>query len=189
MITDKLRFVRWKRLANMADEVNAILVQKGITATRAIPPKIALPLIEQASLEEDPDLQTLWNHLLANAMDPSFNDEIRYGFIDMIKNITGMEAALLNTLYDALRSENGLRPLAQVYSWSFKKEAIMGRLNLDAETYSVAANNLMRMQLISPAILKSTGVAIGGEPVTTLKGIDQVTLTPLGVKFVEACIE
>jgi hypothetical protein len=39
-----------------------------------------------------------------------------------------------------------------------------------------------------PAILKG-GVKMGPEPLTIYKGIDAVTLTPLGVKFVEACIK
>src|SRR3989339_769157 len=79
MITDKLRFIRWKRLVQMSDEVNKILEEKGISDTRAVPPKLALPIIEESSLEDNPELQKLWNHLLANSMNPTFNDEIRYG--------------------------------------------------------------------------------------------------------------
>jgi hypothetical protein len=45
----------------------------------------------------------------------------------------------------------------------------------------------MRMQCIGPAILKG-GISFGDEPVTIYKGADAVVLTPLGVKFVEACI-
>ncbi len=102
IVTDKLRFVRWRRLDKMADEVNQILESKGVKDTRAVAPKLALPIFEDASLEEDQELQKLWNQLLANAMDPSFNSEIRYGFIDMIKGITGKEAQLINRFYVAL---------------------------------------------------------------------------------------
>jgi hypothetical protein len=175
MITDKLRFVRWKRLVNMADEVDAILSQRGINETRAVPPKLALPILEQATLEDDPDLQSLWNHLLANAMDPSFNDEIRYGFIDMIKNITGTEARMLNMFYISLLMTNRLKPSDQVYNWQFEKEQHVALLGVTEEEYAVAANNLIRMQLLATAFLK--------------KGVDAVTLTPLGVKFIEACIK
>ena len=68
------------------------------------------------------------------------------------------------------------------------KEQIMQILSLPADLYALSANNLMRMQLIAPAILKSRGISIGEEPVTINKGIDAITLTPLGVKFVEACM-
>lgn len=188
MITDKLRFIRWKRMVQMADEVNKILEEKKIIDTRAVPPKIALPILEEASLEDDPNLQYLWNHLLANAMNPNFNDELRYGFIEMIKEITGIEAKLLNEFYEVLRREGKLRPLSDVFQYSLTKEQIVQVLGISADVYAISVNNLMRMQLLSPAILKG-GVKMGPEPLTIYKGIDAVTLTPLGVKFVEACIK
>jgi len=188
MITDKLRFVRWKRMVQMSDEVNKILEDKNVHTTRAVPPKIALPLIEEASLEEDPNLQYLWNHLLANAMNPEFNGEIRYGFVEMIKEITGVEAILLNKFYEILNREGRIRPLSNIFNYSLTKEKLIQILGVSIDDYAVAANNLMRMQLISPAILKG-GARMGSEPLTIYKGIDAVTLTPLGVKFVEACIK
>jgi hypothetical protein len=189
MITDKLRFIRWKRMVQMADEVNKILEEKKITETRAVPPKIALPILEEASLEDDPNLQYLWNHLLVNAMNPNFNDELRYGFVEMIKEITGIEAKLLNEFYEVLRRKGKLRPLSDVFQYSLTKEQIMHVLRISADMYAISVNNLMRMQLLSPALLKSGGVPLGSEPLTIYKGIDAVTLTPLGVKFVEACIK
>ncbi|MCX5769203.1 MAG: Abi-alpha family protein [Candidatus Hydrogenedentes bacterium] len=189
MITDKLRFVRWKRMVQMAEEVNKILREKKITDTRAVPPKIALPIFEEASLEDDPNLQNLWNHLLANAMNPNFNDELRYGFIEMIKGITGIEAKLLHEFYQILSREGKLRPITDVYQYSLKKEQIIQALGISADVYAISVNNLMRMQLVSPAILKNIGVRMGHEPLTIYKGIDAVTLTPLGIKFVEACIK
>lgn len=188
MITDKLRFIRWKKMVQMSEEVNSILQQKQITNTRAVPPKIALPIIEEATLEDDPNLQYLWNHLLANAMNPNFNDEIRYGFIEMIKGITGIEAKLLHEFYEVLRRENKLMPLNKVFEYSVTKEQLISALKITIDVYAISVNNLMRMQLISPAILKG-GVRIGSEPITIYKGIDAITLTPLGVKFVEACIK
>jgi len=187
LITDKLRFVRWKRMVQMSDEVNQILEDKGVDETRAVPPKIALPIFEDSSLEEDPSIQSLWNHLLANAMDPEFNDEIRYGFIEMIKNLTGNEANLLNNFYQILQKEDKLVPLENIGNYSLKKEQLMQVLGISAEVYVLAANNLMRLQLIGPAILTG-GISMGSEPVTIYKGIDAITLTPLGVKFIEACI-
>lgn len=188
IVTDKLRFIRWKRMVQMADEVNKILEEKKITETRAVPPKIALPILEDASLEDDQELQSLWNHLLANAMNPHFNSEIRYGFIEMIKSITGIEAKLLNLFYESLHREGKLTPLSDVLQYSLTKEQIMRELSLSIDVYAISVNNLMRLQLLSPAILKG-GVKMGPEPLTIYKGIDAVTLTPLGVKFVEACIK
>lgn len=157
--------------------------------TRSVPSKLALPIFEEGSLEEDVNLQHLWSHLLANAMDPKFNGELRYGFIEMIKGITGIEAKLLNQFYEILRKEGKLIPLSDVFQYSLTKEQIMKALNISTDAYAISVNNLMRMQLLSPAVFKSSRVAIGPEPITIYKGIDVVVLTPLGVKFVEACIK
>lgn len=188
MITDKLRFVRWKRLIKMSEEVDEILKAKGIKETRAVPPKLALPIMEDASIEDDPRIQHLWNHLLANAMNPEFNDDIRYGFIEMIKNITAVEASLLNTFYGVLKSNGHLSPISDIHNFSLKREQIAQVLGLDANQYAISANNLMRLQLIAPAVLIGSA-RLGNEPMTFYKGIDVITMTPLGVKFVEACIQ
>lgn len=189
MITDKLRFVRWRRMVQMSDEVNKILDAKKISETRAVPPKIALPIIEEASLEDDPDIQNLWNHLLSNAMDPNFNDEIRYGFIDMIKGITGLEAKLLHFFYEEFRKINKIRPLCDLPKYRIYKERIISDLKIPLEKYVVSAHNLIRLQLLAPAIIINKGMSYGSEPFTIYKGIDAVSLTALGVKFVEACIK
>lgn len=188
MVTDKLRFVRWRRLVAMSDEVNKILQDRGVKDTRAVPPKLALPLLEDSSLEDDPNLQHLWNHLLANAMDPRFNGELRYGFVDMIKNITGIEVMILSNFYEILKRDGHIANLSKITDYHLKKEQIMQMVGIDEATYHVSIFNLMRMQCIGPAILTG-GISMGSEPVTIYKGSNAVVLTPLGVKFIEACIK
>jgi len=188
MVTDKLRFIRWKRLIQMSEEVEQILKTKGVIHTRAVPPKIALPIFEDATLEEDPNIQDLWNHLLANAMNTDFNSEIRYGFIDMIEGITAREAQLLNEFYSALDRENETRPFSNLCNHNVTKEQLKKELSLTLDDYAIAANNLMRLQLIAPAIFFKNVIRVGSEPMTIYKGIDAITMTPLGVLFVEACI-
>jgi len=189
MITDKMRFVRWKRLLKMSEEVGKILEHRGVTETRAVPPKLALPIFEEGSIEEDENLQYMWSHLLANAMDPKFNGELRYGFVDIIKNITGIEAAILNNFYEILKKEGHTQDITKITDYILKKEQIMQIVNIDEPNYHVSIHNLMRMQCIGPAIMKTIGISVGSEPMTIYKGTDAVVLTPLGVKFIEACIK
>ncbi|MCK9224800.1 MAG: DUF4393 domain-containing protein [Candidatus Muirbacterium halophilum] len=187
IIHDKLKYIRWKNILKISDDVEKILKERKVENTKAIPLKLALPLIDNASLEEDQNLQNLWSNLIANAMDPNFENEIRYGFIDMIKNITPIEAFLLNNFYFILKRENKLFDLSKVNEYSLSKEQFIKILNISIDNYILAANNLMRLQLIGPAILTG-GVRMGNEPITIYKGTDRITLTPLGVKFIEACI-
>ena len=188
IIHDKLRFVRWKRLVEMSDEVNVILHNRGVTETRALPPKLAIPLLEDGSLEDDDELKSLWSKLLANALDPNFTDDIRYGFIEMLKNVTGKEVLLLKKLYESLIAQDFLNDISQLSTRHFDKKQITKILQITPEQYLVSAHNLMRLQLIAPAVI-SGGVSIGSNPLSSYKGTDVVYLTALGVKFIEACIK
>jgi hypothetical protein len=185
MITDKLRFIRWRRLVGLADEVNKILSEKGVRETRGVPPKLALPIFEESSLEDDPSLQYLWNHLLANAMDPKFNGELRYGFIDIIKNITGIEASILNNFYEILKGSDKTIDISKITKVTLTHQQIMKMVGVDRINYQVSIYNLMRTQCIGPAFLIK---AVLAEAVATYKEPDAFVLTPLGLRFVEACI-
>ena len=189
MLTDRLKFARWTRLVDMQSQVNEILSNRHISDTRSVPPKLALPLLEEASLEDDTDLQKLWSHLLANAMDPSFSGDLRTGFVEMIKGLTALDAKILEFFYLVLKREGHLSPLEGVIQHSLKKEQIMQALSITEADYQVSAFNLMRVQCIAPAVLKTSGISFGDEATTIYKGIDAVTLTPLGVKFSQACME
>jgi hypothetical protein len=57
----------WERLESLLQKAAARLKAKGINTTRPIPPKVALPLIENATMERDDDLHTLWATCLLKA--------------------------------------------------------------------------------------------------------------------------
>lgn len=190
MLTDRLKFARWRRLVEMQEQVNKILDDRKISETRAVPPKLALPLFEEASLEDDVSLQMLWNRLLANAMDPNFvKDDLRIGFIEMIKGLTALDTKILKFFFDVLKREGKLSPIEGIILYSLKKEQIIQAINTTEADYQISAFNLMRIQCLAPAVIKTSGISFGGEATTIYKGIDAVTLTPLGVKFVQACME
>jgi hypothetical protein len=121
-------------------------------------------------------------------MDPNFNKEIRYSFVEMIKNITAKEALLLSILYDSLKQQGYLSEIAKLSNYTFNKEQIIPTLGISQDTYAISAHNLMRLQLIGPAVF-SGGVNVGGNMLSSYKGIDSIYLSPLGFIFVEACIK
>jgi hypothetical protein len=100
MLSDKLRFMRWERQIRMVDKCEEIIRQRQIEGKlRAVSPKLALPIMENASLEENDQLQDLWANLLASALDPSFKGVLRSAFIDVIKQLEVVDAYILNFLY------------------------------------------------------------------------------------------
>jgi hypothetical protein len=70
---------------------------------QAVPPKILFPLLEGASFEEDEGLHDMWAALLANAASAS-GENVRPGFIALLREMAPDEAKLLNWLYDTLEN-------------------------------------------------------------------------------------
>jgi len=186
IVGDKLKFFRWQRQIRMVDQIEEILKQRKITETRPIPPKFALPMLENVSLEEDDDLQDIWIRLMANSMDPKFEATFRMAYIEIIKGLTSLDVKILDYFYknlvqDGMVGENFTRH-------SYTKSRICNELNLSKEEYLDSIYNLFRVQCLSPAIITG-GVSMGGEPLTIFKGADEVFMTPLGKNFIEACIK
>jgi Abortive infection alpha len=186
IVSDRLKFFRWQRQVRMAEEAEKILKSRGTQETRAVPPKLALPLIEAASLEEDDDLQNLWAKLLANAMDPNFKSELRYTYIDILKSLTPLDVKILMEFYGVLKNDKKVE-FSKINQYSLKKENFTSGLKISDEDYYISMYNLFRVQCLCPAILTG-GISMGSEPVTIYKGAEQVTFTHLGLKLVEATI-
>lgn len=186
IVSDKLKFIRWQRQIRMVDQVQQILIERKIKQTRPIPPKFALPMLENASLEEDDELQDIWIRLMANSMDPSFEASFRMAYIEIIKGLTSLDVKILDFFYkqleeDGMGGENFTRH-------SYTQSRICQALKLSKEEYLDSIYNLFRVQCLAPAIIKG-GVSMGSEPLTIFKGADEVSMTPLGKNFVEACIK
>src|SRR4051812_33283160 len=59
LLSDRLKYYRIERAILLANKVENRLKEKNITNIRIVSPKIALPLIEHATIEDDDDLHTL----------------------------------------------------------------------------------------------------------------------------------
>ena len=88
----------WERLARLLRNTETKLRKKGIEVTRIVPPKIALPLLEQATMEHENDLHELWENLLASALDPS-EEEIKRVYVSVLAELSGRDAHALKRLY------------------------------------------------------------------------------------------
>jgi Abortive infection alpha len=108
ILCDRIRLARLRRLDEMADEVNEILSRRGMTDTRAVSLKVGVPLLDEAALEEEPELKRLWSNLLANAMDPAFTSEMRVAYTEILRNLSPMDARVLALMYNSLRQTGQL---------------------------------------------------------------------------------
>jgi hypothetical protein len=96
ILEDWTRYYRLRNLMHIADKVEAIHVQRDIEdKTVPIPPRIAIPMLESASLEDDEELQEVWARLIANSTDPNFKEALHPGYIEIIKQMSPDEVIIL----------------------------------------------------------------------------------------------
>lgn len=99
MLEDTLKFKRWKRQISLIEKAERIITDKKLSdKMRPISPKLALPIFQYASLEEDESLHDAWANLLVTALNPSCQIP-RSSFIDIIRQLEPVDVKILNLLY------------------------------------------------------------------------------------------
>ena len=99
MLADTLKFKRWKRQISLIEKAESIITDKKLSdKMRPISPKLALPIFQNASLEEDESLHDAWANLLVTALNPSCQIP-RSSFIDIIRQLEPVDVKILNLIY------------------------------------------------------------------------------------------
>jgi hypothetical protein len=94
---DQVRLYRYGRQIKCLEKAERMAQEAGF-APQAVPPKILFPLLEGASFEDDDDLHTMWAALLANAASPTKAEQVRPGFVAILKQMAPDEAVLLKLI-------------------------------------------------------------------------------------------
>ncbi|MBI3049124.1 MAG: DUF4393 domain-containing protein [Acidobacteria bacterium] len=185
----EVRVWRLGRAARHAQRVREFLEPLGLNR-RDVPVRFLLRSIEEASLEEDDDLQDRWAMLLANAAAGNERITILPGYIDILRQLTPTHAAVLDMLYAAHGDSISLQPepVADEYEWRGYQptpaETIIDRFSLPKRQYNVLASDLHRLQVIDGDRWGGGSVDAGPSGPTSYESIH---ITPLGRAFVRAC--
>jgi Abortive infection alpha len=204
ILTDKIRFARWERQLRLFDRFEQIMRERGLSANwRPVPPKLAFPIVENASLENDDTLQDLWAQLLASAVNPKFEGEVRTAYVDIIKQLEAVDAHILHKAYSLYREETSPSPqIVQSRSHNRWRSPLFVPINarylhvpagLSRRSHETSIDNLFRLRCLSFFIsnVGVTGVengALASKTLSTLHEHDWVCITALGISFVEACM-
>ncbi len=88
----------WERLELLLHKTEQRLREKGVKQFRLVPPKLALPLLQYSTMEDDDDLHSLWASLLAAAMD-SKAAEVHRKYVTILADLTGPDAVVLRKMW------------------------------------------------------------------------------------------
>lgn len=100
LVADRVREFRFRNQVAIFRRTDKFLREANLPRMK-VATKLLVPLIECASLEDDPDLQELWAKLLAAAAsDPRVS--LHSITLDVLKGISSLEAAVLKALHAEL---------------------------------------------------------------------------------------
>lgn len=100
IVEDKLAYMRWERQQRFMLRAEEFLRARGLAApTKAVPLKLAIPLLQAASIEDDDELQDMWARLLVNAADAESGIDVKRAFVDILGLMSPLEARILKTIY------------------------------------------------------------------------------------------
>jgi hypothetical protein len=176
---DKLKYLRWERQTRYMQRAQEFLKLAGLDSpTRAVPIKLAIPLMQGASLEEDNQLQDRWAALLVNAANVSYPVEIRRSYAVILEQLTPLDAQILDAIYrlpfeasqHAGIATAELPVLARVIAEDEKE------LPLPSEEIVISLSNLARLGCIRP------GMTWGGG-----ESYSRINPTVAGKAFMQAC--
>lgn len=191
IITNELKFFSSKRQQRHMLQTKKFMEERGLAEpTRAVPLKFMIPLLRAASMEGDDELQDIWARLLVNAMDADSGVDLRRAYIDILENLTSMDAKFLSMLYE--KSLHSVEKIFVTYGLpddflvqkspvpheeQRNPEAVSEGRKLKSDNILISLLNLERLGCIADA-------AVWKEAGGTL---ELVSITPLGVALIKAC--
>ena len=106
LFEDKLKYYRATNQLKYIERFNELANKLGASARmKPVPLKLALPLMEAASLEDDNYLQKLWVNLLFNASNEQSKINLQRSHIAILEQLTSLEARSLEVIYSVETTE------------------------------------------------------------------------------------
>lgn len=177
---DKLKYIRWERQVRLMQRAEDFLRLSGLEApTRPVPMKIAIPIMQGATLEEDDTLQDRWAALLVNAGNSSFSGEIRRSYASILEQLTPLDAQILDVIYSLPFDQSqhtGIVTEKLPDSARIPEDKEQEETKAPPDEVIIALSNLARLGCLRP------GMTWGGG-----ESFRKVNPTIAGKAFVSAC--
>lgn len=182
MLGDKVRYWRLNNIINVLEKSQDKLEFRDNKLELKINPRIALGIIENASLTDEHELQELWSGLFAASCNNDDKNDENIIFIDFLKSITSTQAKILKYICEnstKIIYDNGLMACDQLIFEVQKLKEISGIQDLhrlDRELDHLAHLNLIGQDIFN-----------GGGGIKISDFTANVTPTPLALNLYVRC--
>ena len=204
MLADTMKYKRWERQIKLVEKAERLINEKDLS-DRSVPisPKLALPIFQNASLEEDEFLHDLYAKLLVTSIDPKVQTR-RTAFAEIIRQLEPLDVKILQAMYKVYQDKE--RQYHEKYAnknwykknrpptWtSISKNGILHNLSVSESEYWVSIDNLCRLGLADSYFEEGSIDFEAGDDylsedvVTSHGGYDSLCITALGISFVKIC--
>jgi hypothetical protein len=172
LLGDNAKVYRLKNLVSVFTKTQKILSDASLSPN-AVPPRLALPILEASSLEDDETLQSLWAGLLATASQQT--DSVSPSFVETLKQLTPDEARHLQHVWKSLKKSSDRKTLAgSTVTYAFTE--------MRGASPAASSESFERLGLIR----RDYGMTRGDDEDEPEVGY-KLVLTRYAVKFFEAC--
>lgn len=174
---DRFKIWRYKNLYNTLSKAEGkVDYQDG--EIRMVSPRLAFTIAENASLEEEGDIQEMWAGLFVSAMSSDGKDDSNLIFTNLLKQLTAIQARMLKYAFD-----NSLKVLYDSGLITGCKFCIT--LDEAYTLFHVSDFNRIDRELDS---LRSLGLIDGGLDMKDKSLTVNLTLTSLGIYLLARCL-
>jgi hypothetical protein len=99
IVEDRLKYMRMDNQLSLIEKSNRKLIRYGLEPNKVIPLKLAIPLLEYSSLEDEDYLQEVWANLLVNAGTSQSGIDVKMIYVEILKGLSSLEVQILKTVY------------------------------------------------------------------------------------------
>lgn len=181
---DWARVFRYKNLLRLQDKVEDIHAARKLQGRSIpIPPRLAIPLLQAASEEDQESLQDMWAGLIANATDPDRRLELRKIFAEILSSLEPLDAEILRYL-----AGQGWLMHRNVPGGGITLGKLSSALHASEKSIQISLQNLHRLGCVIDeyaATWDQIDTTSFGQRVTDPKTTFRPS--PLGFSLLEAC--
>jgi len=180
--TQSYRYKNYLKLSDQIEEIH----QKRMALGKPIPltPKYALPILENASLEDSEVVQAMWAGLIANSTDPSVEFQMKKLYIEILSSLDPIDASIINYL--------GSNDLEKDYNFFNGQKLnvieIASLAGVSEDDAAISLSNLFRHGLIIDSWSETIGSIDRGYSGFRVKNQESsYRLSHLGITLFNAC--